>query len=223
MNRVLVVEDHADTREVLCQLLAELGYIVAGVESAERGLHELRSRAYDVLVSDYWLVGGESGGWLIAQSRAQNVGVPSLVCTGERAAPDVPSDVVVLRKPIDIGDLITHVEKLAQAAPASRLSSQMGSPACVDLVFYMTTTPASIRGLRNLRRFLARYSPERFTLRVTDVSRDPSATTGAEHVAFTPMLVKVAPGRVERLLGDLRDTRPVEDMFARDAGPHERG
>lgn len=211
MNRVLVVEDHADSREVLCQLLADMGYVVAGVESAERALEELRTRAYDVLVVDYWLAGGETGAWLVRTAREAGLNVPAVMCTAERVPPDVPPDVAILCKPIDIGELVEHVERLAHAPPPSRRSSRAAAPACVDLVFYITSSPASIRGLRNLRRFLNRQPPESFTLKVIDIARTPNED---EPIAFTPMLVRQGPAP-ERLVGDFRDTGALEDMFHR--------
>ncbi len=212
MNRVLVIEDHADTREVVCQLLADMGYVVAGVESAERGLEELRTGAYDVLVVDYWLDGGHTGAWLIKESRSEGCAVPVVMCTAERLPPDVPRDVPILTKPIDIGQLVDHVERLAHAPPPSRPPARADEQLAVELVFYITSSPASIRGLRNLHRFLNRLPPERFSLKVIDISRTPDESG---KVAFTPMLVKRAPGVEERLVGDFRDTGALEDMFGR--------
>lgn len=212
MSRILVVEDHADTREVLCQLLADMGYVVAGVESAERGLEELRTKAYDVLIADYWLAGGHTGAWLIEQARKEGSRVPVVMCTAERVPPDVPRDVTVLCKPIDIGELVDHVERLAHAPPPSR-RSRTPANARVDLVFYVTTSAASLRGLRNLQRFLNRLPPESFSLKVVDIVRTPP---DGERIAFTPMLVKQGP-TPERLVGDFRDTGALEDMFARAA------
>lgn len=211
MNRVLVIEDHADTREVVCQLLADMGYVVAGVESAERGLEELRTGAYDVLVLDYWLDGGHTGAWLIKESRSEGCAVPVVMCTAERLLPDVPDDVSILTKPIDIGQLVDHVERLVHAPSPSRRPPRAEQLA-VELVLYITSSPASIRCLRNLRRFLNRLPPERFSLEVIDISRTPDETA---KIAFTPMLVKRAPGVEERLIGDFRDTAALEDMFGR--------
>lgn len=211
MSRVLVVEDHADTREVLCELLAEMGYVVAGVDSAERGLEELATHAYDVLIVDYWLAHGHTGAWLIEEARARKVLVPTVMCTGERLRPDVADDVTVLQKPVDIGVLVQHVERSAKGAPPLRRAT--AEPAArIDLVFYMTASPASLRALRNLQRFLQRQSPARFTLNVIDLTKAPERADG---VAFTPMLVKKGPGILERMVGDFRDLGALEDMFAR--------
>jgi DNA-binding NtrC family response regulator len=211
MSRVLVVEDHADTREVLCELLAEMGYVAVGVESAERGLEELATNAYDVLIVDYWLAGGRTGSWLVDEARVRNVLVPTLMCTGQRLPPDVGKDVTVLQKPVDVGALVQHVERLNKRAPPARRESPH-PVARIDLVFYITASAVSLRGLRNLQRFLRRLPPERFTLEVVDLTSAPAEAQG---IAFTPMLVKKAPGALERMVGDFRDTNALEDMFSR--------
>jgi DNA-binding NtrC family response regulator len=208
MNRVLVVEDHAETREVVCQLLADIGYVVAGVDSAERAIEELRTKAYDVLVVDYWLTGEHTGAWLIREARRVGLGVPAVLCTAERAVPDAPTDVTMLLKPIDIGELVEHVERLARAPAPSRRSTRPAAEP-VRLVFYITASPSSIRALRNLHRFLNRLPPDSFTLEVIDIARTPQVE---KRIAFTPLLVKEGP-TPERLAGDLRDTGALEDMI----------
>jgi CheY-like chemotaxis protein len=51
-GRVLVVDDHADTRELLLTILKIEGYDVALAEDGEEGLQSYRSRPADVVLLD---------------------------------------------------------------------------------------------------------------------------------------------------------------------------
>ena len=86
----------------------------------------------------------------------------------------------------------------------------------LDLVLYVTRSQCSLRGLRNLQRFLARYPGSQVTLSIVDVAERPlDSSTSADRIAFTPMLVKRGPGMRERLVGDFQDTEALEDLFSR--------
>ena len=51
-NRILVVEDEADTREVLTVLLGHEGYLVDTAENGREALALLAVRSYDVILSN---------------------------------------------------------------------------------------------------------------------------------------------------------------------------
>jgi PAS domain S-box-containing protein len=53
--RVLLVDDHLDTRSVLSRLLAKCGHEVATADSVQRALQLLESRGFDMLISDIGL------------------------------------------------------------------------------------------------------------------------------------------------------------------------
>jgi len=216
MARVLVVEDHADTRELFCQLLADLGYVVCGVESAARGLEELATRAYDAAVVDYWLEDTtRTGSWLLTEARAMGITTPALMCTAEREVPGVPAHVKVLKKPVDIGALLDELARMTSDLPVSRPPLAAAEPR-IELRLYITASAASLRGLRNLHAFLRRFPPARFTLKVVDITHGQA--DDGERLAFTPTLLKSAPLPEERFVGDFRDTRALEELFAASGG-----
>ena len=66
---VLLVDDHADTRELLTAFLEDLGVVVYNAASADEGLALLRKARPDVLVSDIEMP-GESGYALMQKVRA---------------------------------------------------------------------------------------------------------------------------------------------------------
>jgi CheY-like chemotaxis protein len=70
---VLVVDDHADSRELITTILEGLGAVVRSAGSAAEGLALLRMERPDVLVSDLEMP-GESGYELIQQVRALPLG-----------------------------------------------------------------------------------------------------------------------------------------------------
>ncbi len=55
MNHVLVVDDEAEIRESLAEILAEEGYSVTTTASGEEALVLVRDAQYDVLLLDIWL------------------------------------------------------------------------------------------------------------------------------------------------------------------------
>lgn len=59
--RVLVVENHADTREVLTSMLEALGHTVVVAESMSKALREAPQSRCDVIISDIGLPDGD--GW----------------------------------------------------------------------------------------------------------------------------------------------------------------
>jgi DNA-binding response OmpR family regulator len=56
--RILLVEDHQDTRQVLTRLLTHWGFDVAPAETLKRGLDELKGEPFDVLHRDICLPDG---------------------------------------------------------------------------------------------------------------------------------------------------------------------
>ena len=55
MNHILIVDDEAEIRESLEEILCEEGYAVTSVGTAEEALTEARDPVYDVLLLDIWL------------------------------------------------------------------------------------------------------------------------------------------------------------------------
>ena len=91
--RILVVEDHKDTREVLSGLLTRWGYIVTVTDTLEGGLNLLDSEPpVDVILSDIALPDG-TGYALIAEARKRGNRALAIALSGYR----YPSDVQVSR------------------------------------------------------------------------------------------------------------------------------
>ena len=70
-QRILLLEDRADYREVLRDHLVSRGFQVISVPSGVEGLHEVRKGAFDVIICDMMMpgMGGEMFYWAVTRVR----------------------------------------------------------------------------------------------------------------------------------------------------------
>ena len=121
--RVLVVEDHAETRKVLSGLLTRWGYDVSAADSLQTGLNRLNSQPpVDVLVSDIALPDG-TGYALVSEARRAGKRILAIALSGYA----YPSDVQIakltgfdhhLTKPCDCSYLRSILQDRARRAGA---------------------------------------------------------------------------------------------------------
>ena len=111
-RRVLLVEDHTDSREFMTALLELEGHSVTSVSNVKEALEKLESAEgadFEVLVTDIGLP--DASGWdLIPRARALRPGLRIGVVTGWEGhnAPAAGAD-FLLRKPIRTSDFLTQV------------------------------------------------------------------------------------------------------------------
>jgi len=111
-RRVLLVEDHTDSREFMTALLELEGHVVTSVPNVKEALEKLESAEgadFEVLVTDIGLP--DASGWdLIPRARALRPGLRIGVVTGWEGhnAPSEGAD-FLLRKPIRTSDFLTQV------------------------------------------------------------------------------------------------------------------
>ncbi len=80
--RILVVEDHRDTRRVLAGLLTRWGYVVSAADSLKAGLERLNSEPpVDVILSDIALSDG-TGYALVSEARRRGQRVLAIALSG---------------------------------------------------------------------------------------------------------------------------------------------
>jgi circadian clock protein KaiB len=70
------------------------------------------------------------------------------------------------------------------------------------------TTPRSLRAIQNIKRLCDAELPNQYNLEVVDVYKEPGRLARDQVVAI-PTLVKVSPGTVMRLIGDLSQEAQV--------------
>jgi CheY-like chemotaxis protein len=226
--KILVVEDDADTRDLLVEFLSRYGYGTTGVPTATEGLKWLQTREFHLVISDHSLVNGPTGAWMLNEAATagllQNVG--ALMYTAD-PKPEQPPNVRVLQKPTDLADLLQAVEEALASAREKELervrdqlrhlpgeSTRAAAAPKLELVLYVTDSSSSLRAVRNLEAILRDYDPRDVQLRLCDLSKQPTAPECEDdRIVFTPTLVKRRPEPRERLMGDMEDPRPVEEML----------
>ena len=123
--RLLVVDDQADTREIVATILSEYGASVREASAAEAAIELLAAERFDALVSDIGMPGGD-GYALLRKVRAMTevdsvVGLPAIALTAYTRAEDrllafeAGYDLHVA-KPVDPARLVAAVMRLVRAS-----------------------------------------------------------------------------------------------------------
>jgi len=119
-NRILLVDDQADLRRLLVNLLQAKSYIVVEVESAAAALAMFVPAQFDLIIADYAMP-EMTGRELAAKVKNIAPGQPVMMLTGSREMlrdSDVPAD-VVLGKPFDTADLLDTIARLISSPLSS--------------------------------------------------------------------------------------------------------
>jgi CheY-like chemotaxis protein len=114
--RILFVEDHADSRRIIANLLNHSGYNVSVADCAGTALHLLNTQKFDVIVSDIGLPDG-SGYALIMLAKQCQASIMAVALTGFSAEQDIRFSREVgfdfyLTKPVDFHELRTVLNQL---------------------------------------------------------------------------------------------------------------
>src|SRR4051794_8700379 len=79
--RILLVEDHQDTRQVLTRLLTRWGFDVTPAENLKSGVDALDTQPIDIILSDIGLPDG-TGYALIGEARRRGKDVLAIALSG---------------------------------------------------------------------------------------------------------------------------------------------
>jgi CheY-like chemotaxis protein len=120
--RLLVVEDNADARYLVCETLRALGHEVRAAASGEEALPELDSQPFDILFTDVSLP-GMSGVELARRALRQLPGLRLLFASGygDELTRHLEFPAKSLQKPYDIEQLQSALDQIARdlrGAPA---------------------------------------------------------------------------------------------------------
>jgi PAS domain S-box-containing protein len=111
-GHILVVDDDADVRNFIADVLADLGHRVETVEGAETALSALADARPDLLLVDFAMP-GMNGAQLAREARQLHPGLPIVFVTGfaesDQLEAALGSEVAVLRKPFGIDGLTAIV------------------------------------------------------------------------------------------------------------------
>jgi DNA-binding response OmpR family regulator len=135
--RVLVVDDHADTRALLARKLARASHGILAVGSCEEAESALTVGRFDVIVLDVMLPDG-SGIDLCGRLRAAGVPTPVLLLTARGEVRDRVTGLEAgaddyLVKPFAVLELLARVQALGRRGPLRRDRAVTVGPVVVDL------------------------------------------------------------------------------------------
>ena len=114
--RILVVEDHGDTRRTLSRLLSYFGHQISVADSRQSALQMIAAKRFDVLLTDIALPDGS--GYDVASRAKREQHVKSVALTGFDGAEDVRRGKEAgfdfyLTKPVDFAELRTVLGQIA--------------------------------------------------------------------------------------------------------------
>ncbi|HEY4283434.1 MAG TPA: PAS domain S-box protein [Chthoniobacterales bacterium] len=114
--RILLVEDHDDTRRVLTRLLTHFGYEVTTAASLEEAQTAFRSQPFDAILSDIGLPDGTGYDLISEAKRSKNIKAVAL--TGYGMSHDIRRSEEAgfdfhLTKPVDVAELRQILRKIS--------------------------------------------------------------------------------------------------------------
>ncbi len=101
--RILVVDDHADSRDLVLEWVRMLGHEAIGAGSVSEAIAEVERGAFEVIVTDLLLPDGH-GAEIVHRVHARGGKPRAVAITGLPPAESTPFD-VVLTKPVDLDRL----------------------------------------------------------------------------------------------------------------------
>jgi PAS domain S-box-containing protein len=115
--RLLLVDDHADTRHVLSRLLTKCGHEVATADSAQGARKLLESGRFDVLISDIGLPDGD--GYGLVGAAKQKDSLKAVALSGFGTEEDIRRSLEAgfdyhLTKPVDLNGLQSVLQKITK-------------------------------------------------------------------------------------------------------------
>lgn len=121
--RILVVEDDADIRHCLGELLEGEGYEVTAAPTGEDGLAILRSGRFDLVVSDYSLPGRTGTVMLRDAAREGCLADTRSILVTAHPRPCIDAGVKLVRKPLDPCRFLDLVAKEIESRPPAGSNS----------------------------------------------------------------------------------------------------
>ena len=118
-RRIVIVDDHPDTLDMLTQACESQDAVVQSTSSAREALDLIARTPPDVVITDIGLR-GEDGVWLLNEIRRHHPKIPVLALTGRG-----PEDALaagfdaVLLKPTDPWELCDELRRLLRARPTA--------------------------------------------------------------------------------------------------------
>ncbi len=121
-TRVLVVDDDPDIRSNISDILIDLGYEVTTAEDAKIALQISAKKTFDIALLDFRMPGMD-GATLYRRLKSMQPAMVAIMITAWASGEGIQDALDagtwdVLRKPVEIGELL---EKISDAASAKRV------------------------------------------------------------------------------------------------------
>jgi PAS domain S-box-containing protein len=115
--RIILVDDHLDTRGVLSRLLTKCGHEVATADSVKRALEVLESRTFDTLISDIGLP--DDSGYNLVREAKRRQPLKAIALSGFGMEADIRLSTQAgfdyhVTKPVDFNKLRALLQNIAQ-------------------------------------------------------------------------------------------------------------
>jgi signal transduction histidine kinase/CheY-like chemotaxis protein len=118
VGSILIIDDEADVRELVADVLAERGHSVTVAGGGREGLARFETGRYDLVLTDLGMP--DFNGWDVARAvKASRPDIPVLLLTGwaDAASPaDVPRVEGIIKKPFDLKQLAAAVSQALAAS-----------------------------------------------------------------------------------------------------------
>jgi DNA-binding response OmpR family regulator len=213
-HRILVVEDDSDTGELLKLALDSRGYEVALAGGADEALDRLRSSRFDLVVTDYDMP-RKTGAQLLVEARQSGLldRTAALMITAHPDPRGLEPGTPLMRKPLDVERLLVQVQTIVGRQPDPSAPGQADTPPPVLRLYVNRASPFSERARQRMQELLAGYDLAGLRFEVCDLLEHVEEAA-RDRVVFTPTLVYRGKGATAWVLGDLSDTKVVQDLLA---------
>lgn len=131
MAEILVVDDEADIRRLISDLLADEGHSPRQAEDADGALAAIEARAPDLIILDIWLQGSRMDGIeILKRVKRDNPGIPVVIISGhgnvEVAVAAVKQGAYdFIEKPFNLDQLLVVVDRALEAGRLRRENAHL--------------------------------------------------------------------------------------------------